>query len=358
MTEARWRVLFVDDEPAILKSFKAVFHRDRNEWDMAFALGGDAALAELRAAPFDVVVSDLKMPTLDGAELLSIVQAECPATFRIILSGDMPERMLRAMSASHVILGKPCDRDTLRAAISRARDVARATGGSGVRALLGRIDKLPSPPRTYLELTELVENPRAGLDDVAAVVVRDTALAAKVMQLACSAAFGSRCATSLRAAVGLLGFELLRGIALTTALFAPGTPGLEELQATALRAATIARTLAPPALRDLAFVAALLHDVGRIVLAGLDATAAALAAELAIEPAPLGAHLLGMWGLPREIVEVIACSHDPRSATPALQVLAASIHAAVALASPEPVELDTAMLQSFGLDLAALRRVA
>ena len=333
----RWRVLFVDDDPSILQSFKLVFRRERDAWDMAFALGGDAALAELRAAPFDVVVSDMRMPTLDGAQLLAIVQAECPSAFRVILSGETPNAMLRAMSASHIILNKPCDRDTLRAAIVRAHDVARAAGSTGVRALLGRIDKLPSPPRTYLELTELVANPRSGLDDVAAVVARDTALAAKVMQLASSAAFGRRAAISLRAAVGLLGFELLRGIALTTALFAPGKAGLEELQETALRAASIARELAPPALRDLAFVAALLHDVGRIVLAGLDSRAAALAAELAIDPAQLGAHLLGMWGLPCEIVEAIACHRDPQTAAPAIQPLAATIHEAVAQATADAI---------------------
>ncbi|HEY1550897.1 MAG TPA: HDOD domain-containing protein [Kofleriaceae bacterium] len=333
----RWRVLFVDDDPTILQSFKLVFHRERATWDVVCALGGDAALTEMRVAPFDVVVSDMRMPTIDGAELLAIVKAEWPATFRIILSGDTPTAMLRAMSASHVILGKPCDRDTLRTAIVRAHDVARAAGSPGVRALLGRIDKLPSPPRTYLELTELVANPRSGLDDVAAVVARDTALAAKVMQLASSAAFGRRGAMSLRAAVGLLGFELLRGIALTTTLFAPGKPGLEEMQETALRAAAIARDLAPPALRDLAFVAALLHDVGRIVLAGLDERSAVLAAELAIDPAQLGAHLLGMWGLPCEIVEAIACYQAPETAAPSIQPLAATIHAAVAQATATAV---------------------
>ncbi len=348
-TTGRWRVLFVDDDESILQTFKLVFRRERAAWDMAFALGGDAALAELRAAPFDVVVSDMRMPTIDGAQLLAIVQAECPSAFRVILSGDAPSSMLRAMSASHIILNKPCDRETLRAAIVRAHDVARAAGSTGVRALLGRIDKLPSPPRIYLELTELVANPRSGLDDVAAVVARDTALAAKVMQLASSAAFGRRGATSLRAAVGLLGFELLRGIALTTALFAPGKPGLEGLQETALRAASIARELAPPALRDLAFVAGLLHDVGRIVLAGLDSAASALAAELAVEPPQLGAHLLGMWGLPCEIVEAIACYRTPCSAAPAIQPLAAAICAAVALASGG--ELDAAMVAAFGIDI-------
>jgi HD-like signal output (HDOD) protein len=329
MTDGRWRVLFVDDDPSILKSLKLVFHRERATWDTIYAPGADAALVELRAAPFDVVVSDMRMPTIDGAQLLEIVKDESPATFRIILSGDTPTAMLRAMSASHVILGKPCDRATLRDAIMRAHAVARATGNPNVRALLGRIDKLPSPPRTYLELTEVVENPRSGLDDVAAIVARDTALAAKVMQLASSAAFGRRGAMSLRAAVGLLGFELLRGVALTTTLFAPGKPGLEELQEIALRAAAIARDLAPPALRDLAFVAGLLHDVGRIVLGGLDDKSVALAAELDIDPAQLGAHLLGMWGLPCEIVEAIACYRDPQRAAPAIQPLAAAIQAAV-----------------------------
>jgi putative nucleotidyltransferase with HDIG domain len=378
-TQRKWRVLFVDDDPSILAGFKMVFHRDRKEWDVAFAQGGDQALELMRASCFDVIVSDMRMPTLDGAELLALVQEQWPETFRIILSGTAEtESMLRAMPATHVILGKPCEPDMLRATIGRCRRVAGATGDAAVRTLVGRIDKLPSPPRTYLELTKLVESPKASIDDVAGVVVRDTALAAKVMQFASSAAFsGAGSAPSLRAAVQMLGFDLLKAIALTSSLFAPGkqpqAATLERLQVIALKAAALARQIAPPRIRDLAFVAALLHDIGHVVLAiGRSDDYATLCATTGDEPmqdverrifgvdhAQLGAYLLGMWGLPTEIVEAIACHHAPREASAEARSLAAVVHAAVALTALD-VQLDQEWLEScgFGADIERWRSLA
>ncbi len=65
------RVLFVDDDASILDALRNLLRKQRNEWDMVFALGGSEALAELSKAPFDVVVTDMRMPGMDGAALLA-----------------------------------------------------------------------------------------------------------------------------------------------------------------------------------------------------------------------------------------------------------------------------------------------
>jgi CheY-like chemotaxis protein len=123
----RVRVLFVDDDPSILGALRRLFHRERPTWDMTFVEGGPAALAELRRSSYDVVVTDLRMPDLDGGTLLAVVAAERPATVRIIVSGYAdPNLSERARQSAHLVLTKPCDRNELREAIVRL--VATGTG--------------------------------------------------------------------------------------------------------------------------------------------------------------------------------------------------------------------------------------
>ena len=81
------RILFVDDEAKVLDGLRNLLRRQRHEWDMLFALSGAAALEELAKAPVDVIVSDMRMPGMDGAELLTRVRTLYPQTARIVLSG-------------------------------------------------------------------------------------------------------------------------------------------------------------------------------------------------------------------------------------------------------------------------------
>ena len=118
------RILFVDDDAALLAGLQNVLHRDRKRWDMVFANSGEAALEELRKGPFDVVISDMRMPQIDGAQLFRILRERSPYTARIMLSGSDCES---AMADIDELLAKPCSASHLRAAIERAlsRPVAR-----------------------------------------------------------------------------------------------------------------------------------------------------------------------------------------------------------------------------------------
>ena len=101
------RILFVDDEPAILAGLQNLLYKDRKRWQMVFALGGQLALDEIRKEPFDIVVSDMRMPGVDGATLLNTIKDECPSTVRIMLSGHADrEAIVRALPALHQLLKK------------------------------------------------------------------------------------------------------------------------------------------------------------------------------------------------------------------------------------------------------------
>jgi CheY-like chemotaxis protein len=128
MTE-RKRILFVDDEPAVLAGLQAAFRRDSERWDMVFAPGSDAAVAVLATGEFDAVVSDMRMPGMDGAGLLDHVRHTSPQTRRIMLSGSTDSQdAMRAAPAAEEVLTKPCTARAVRATLERLLTVAAATG--------------------------------------------------------------------------------------------------------------------------------------------------------------------------------------------------------------------------------------
>ncbi len=137
------RVLFVDDEPNVLRALKLLLRRQVKQWEMVFAPDADHALAELERVPFDLVISDMRMPRIDGAELLTRVAERWPRTGRVILSGYADEdAMQRAMKVAHKWLSKPCDLPTLLAAVAELE--ALGVGQSG----LTRVPCDPEPAST------------------------------------------------------------------------------------------------------------------------------------------------------------------------------------------------------------------
>jgi HD-like signal output (HDOD) protein len=373
MTMVKKRILFVDDEPAILAGLQNLLYKDRKRWDMVFALGGQLALDEIRKSPFDIVVSDMRMPGIDGPVLLNVIKDECPATVRIMLSGHADrEAIVRALPALHQLLSKPCDATTLRGAIERSLDGADIDRDARIHRIVGGVDKLPTPPDIFFDLSRLMKSATATVSDVAKVVTRDPGLAAKLLQLVNSAYFGTgQPTTSIQQAVALLGTDRLRYIALTAEVFSsrePETNGelsLERLQRDSVRAAALARSFAEPAGRDEAFTSTLLHDVGRVVLAIGQGDAfralhqrirdgeASTDVELelfGVTHADVGARLLAIWGLPMAIVDVVQYHRDPGSAPEASRRLASIVHVADAIVHKhggEP-ELNMASLERAG----------
>ena len=112
------RILFVDDEQNVLDGLRRMLHSVRDRWEMEFVSSGKAALLACSERSFDVVVSDLRMPGMDGAELLEQVRGQFPASARIVLSGSSgPALSARADLVAHRVLRKPCNAGQVKAAI-------------------------------------------------------------------------------------------------------------------------------------------------------------------------------------------------------------------------------------------------
>src|SRR6266581_2352227 len=85
---ARRRILFIDDDGPVLLGLQAVLRAERVRWDMVFALGGRHGLNELQGETFDVVVSDLNMPDVNGVAILRFAKEQRPSSFRILLTAS------------------------------------------------------------------------------------------------------------------------------------------------------------------------------------------------------------------------------------------------------------------------------
>src|SRR6202012_4878179 len=120
-TNMKKRILFVDDEEFALRGLDRLLRSMREEWEMEFVNSGDKALARMTETPFDVVVSDMRMPGMNGAELLNEVMKRHPKTVRLILSGFADrDLILKCVGSTHQYLAKPCDGHELKMAVMRA----------------------------------------------------------------------------------------------------------------------------------------------------------------------------------------------------------------------------------------------
>jgi HD-like signal output (HDOD) protein len=372
------RILFVDDEEQVLEGLRDTLRRQRNVWDLEFALGGDAALEELAAGHFDAVVTDMRMPGMDGAELLTRVADLSPDTARIILSGQTDlQAALRAARVAHQFLSKPCGGDELCNVLRRVLGLRDLVTSEQIREAVGRIRTLPSPPTIYAELMDALQSPDTSASDVSRIVCQDASLAAKLLQIANSSFFGlPRRLDSVREAVVYLGTTVIRGLFLSSATLRmlEGADGWlvsgEQVQEHALLVARVSERLLPEH-NEAAFTAGLLHDIGKIVFlveygqrydailrARPEPDALSLPdrerLEFGVTHPEIGAYLLNLWGLPYPIIEAVAYHHSPEQVEQSTFGLLAAVHVADALVDEQQWgagarDLDPAFLESLGV---------
>ncbi len=367
------RVLFVDDEPALLEAIERVLFDSPEEWEVVSSSSPAAALEMLSRAPFDVVVSDMRMPGMDGVEFLSRVHQTHPSAARIVLTGQVSDEVsLRALPVAHQFLSKPCTADEITTLIANTHRLLELIHHSSVKAVAGNLDRLPGLPQTFVRLTELLESDKAGATEVARIVSSDPAASAKLLQLANSAFFARRTQTGdLRTAVMHLGLKTIRSLLLHLAVFdsaqaraSLGSAELRRLQTRALRIATTAReVMAGHPGAEEAFMAGLLCDVGYLVVAaGSPDLWRRLQSEsakgecpsrdterevLAATHAEVGAYLLGVWGLPYTMVEAVAAHHDATRVTHPRLDVAAAVNIASSLVEAEAP--DAALIERLRL---------
>ncbi|MDG1050387.1 MAG: HDOD domain-containing protein [Planctomycetota bacterium] len=334
--------MVIDDEPLVLDAIRRQFRSKQKDWDAHFFLKGEDALAFMVEHPTDVVLTDLNMAPLDGEAVLRAVQERSPGTVRLMLSGAAGlKTALPAALLAHQSFSKPCDPLELRLAIERAFRARSASGTHRMQALVGSLESLPSVPETYTRLTRVMNDPDAGLNEVAEIIEEDAAISTKLIQLVNSSMFAvAQRVDSVRDAASYLGMNLVRMLVLSAEVherFSPAAmqPGfsLEREQAHGSLVANIAREMTDDReLSDRFFLAGLLHDVGRVVLASVGVSDDELGVEGPVLHASVGAHLLTLWGIPLSVVDAVGHHHDPAAAEPGEFGVVTAIHVADVLA--------------------------
>ncbi|MEW6657096.1 MAG: response regulator [Thermodesulfobacteriota bacterium] len=380
------KILFVDDEPKVLEAMQRMLRSMRREWETAFALSGAEALETLSRESFDVVVSDMRMPGMDGAQFLAEVKKRYPDIVRIVLSGQSDKEMvLKSVRPAHQYLAKPCDAEALKSSISRACALRDLFTDNALRLVVSRLDSLPSLPDLYVQIIQEVQSEYSSIRKIGEIISKDIGMTAKVLQLVNSAFFGHiRHVSSPAQAAELLGLETIKTLVLSVKIFTQfdrlNSPNfsVKRLWDHSLATGVFSRTIAirekqAQEVIDDAFMAGVLHDAGKLIMAAnltrqyREVMKTAREQHLSlwqaenrvfgVTHAQVGAYLLSLWGLPYPIVEAIAFHHDPGGASQKEFGPLAAVHTANYLEhrrrqdALDKVEamLDSAYLSAIGL---------
>ncbi len=378
-------IVFVDDERELLDGLRARLYKHRSSWNMKFVESGEEAIAIFEKEPVDLLVSDVRMPGMDGGQLLTAVKQRWPKTMRIIVSGySDPAQAARLTSLAHQYLAKPCEDRQVENVLERCFNLQELLAQESLRNVVGNVAKLPAMPKTYARLQQALAQPSVTAAEIGDIVTSDAAIATKVLQITNSAFFRLRKPmVRIKDAVTYLGFATVRNLVLCAEIFSqwkigPELPGvdLQTLQLHAQQSAAACKSLNGGCVSpDDAWLAGLLHDIGYWVLIQECPREMAEAMEqsraqrlplwkcelqrIGASHAQVGAYLLGLWGLPYPIVEAVALHHTPTAIVPhgydllsALAVSHALLDRAAAHAVPptgdDTPEVDASYLAGVG----------
>lgn len=354
------RVLFVDDEPNILSGIRRILRPLRNEWDMEFCASGKEALQALEDGDCDVIVSDMKMPGMDGAKFLSTIKDKHPDSIRIALSGETDANMIyRCVQHAHQYLAKPCDMDVLTGTVQRALSLRELVQDEELKKVISNMTTLPSLPEAYSAIMEELQSEDPSLERIGRIIETDVAMSAKLLQIVNSAFFGLvRHVSAPAEAAMYLGVDVIRSLVLTTGVFSQfddskvKPAALTAIWNHSMRVGALAKKImmqesGDKLLADYAMMGGLLSNVGKLVIAAnfpdrfIEIQAqidAGERSEIDIEKdamghchTEIGAYLLCIWGLPNPVIECVAYHHAPAACVETGFAPVAAVHIATAI---------------------------
>ena len=354
------RIIFVDDEVEVIKGLRRMLRDMRDEWTMEFADSGQKALDIMAKEPFDVIVSDMRMPGMDGAQLLEHVVKKYPNMVRIVLSGHSKKEMIyKSVGAAHQYLAKPCNSEILKCTVERACSLRDFLANENIQKAVSKLHNLPSLPSIYTEINDELKSPDSSLAKVGEIISRDASMTAKILQIVNSPFFGffSKISSPSQA-VSLLGLDTVKALVTSVHIFSKlkiksvGKIKIEALWKHFIVVGTVSKEIAKMELKDRtiidsAFMAGVLHDIGKIVFILNDIERYKEVVELSDKEkinlsaaerrvfdtthAEVGGYLLGIWGLPDNIIEAIFFHQNPGISPEKKFGLITAVHVANAL---------------------------
>jgi len=255
-----------------------------------------------------------------------------------MLSGQADEvSILQTVGVAHQFLAKPVAPELLKKVLGRACTLQDLMKNEQLKAIVSRLGNLPSLPAIYTELQNKLLNPECLIGEVAAIITKDMAMCAKVLQLVNSAFFGLyKNIDSPVHAVNLLGLDTIKALVLGFSVFSElktttsKTFPVGKLWDHSFTTAAFARKIAQAEtankqLIDTIFMAGIMHDIGKLLLFSslhdsyIQAVVMAKEQNILLYQAEqqvfnsdhsdVGSYLLELWGLPGGVIEAIAFHH-------------------------------------------------
>jgi putative nucleotidyltransferase with HDIG domain len=354
MGKQKHSILFVDDDPLILKGFRRSMDEYSDDWNVDFASSGKEALTKLAQNPFDAVVTDMHMPGMDGIQLLDAVSRDMPGVMRFVLSGNTSDaQIMQSTHLVHQMIPKPSDMDKIYSIVERSCRLRDQLSNPHLLRIITGIKTLPSVPLLYNRLIKELQSEDASAQAVGNIIAQDAAMTAKILQLVNSAFFGlADSVSSPQRAVTILGLNTVKALVLGIQVFSEyqGRTNLPISVDAIWKHSMLVSNLAYSIARDLklstqeredARVSGVLHDIGKLMLFKIPDVFQQIRFNknglilieseykvLGTSHAEMGAYLLGIWGLPTPIIEAVAYHHKPGNNISAKAGLLTALHVA------------------------------
>ena len=347
-------ILFVDDEEHILKALRRLFAQ--TEYEVFFATSGRGALEIVAAEKIDLIISDMRMPEMDGYQLLKQVKTQYPAIMRVILSGYSDEQeIIKAIQdgSSRMYLMKPWDNEEFLTVIDRLLALKDLFASKNLLAVMNSLNRLPTLPTIYARICSLIEE-NAGAESIAAVIEEDPVITVRILQITNSVLYGKKTG-SVKEAIVFLGLANIKNIVLSVSIL--NSVHIEHnshfTQDLLWRHVTLSnhivqliyKKLLHKKLPSISSAAGLLHDIGRLILlqyfpqqyqeitdqANTNSTISICDLEnncLNISHEEMGGFLLNWWGMPQPIIEAALFHHAPSDVRVINRELVSVVHLA------------------------------
>ncbi|ADL52251.1 HDOD domain-containing protein [Clostridium cellulovorans] len=344
-------ILFVDDEKAILNSIRREFFD--SSYDTYFALGGHEALDILSDMHIDLLVTDMRMPEMDGYQLLKKVKELYPSTTRVILSGYTDENIVIKSIYSNLaklFITKPWKKEDFRKAIDDVFKTEELLNNNLSLKYIKEIGKLPTIPSVLMKVNEIIEQEDSDINDIIKLIESDITISSQVLKIVNSAFYGLKTA-SIKKAVLNIGLVNLKTIITTSEVFNDEND-LFNKQAiwdhsnlANIILNELYKKLLKKKIPEYYATAGLLHDIGKVAFSkifneeyneiyiGADTydlkTMNNLEREkFHISHEELGGYLLLWWDIPYAIVETTLYHHNPMLSSDINRELVSMVHIA------------------------------
>jgi HD-like signal output (HDOD) protein len=338
------RLLIIGNVANILNPLRKMLLPEKGDWDIFFAVNADEVVLVLNNHNVDMVIADMHIPDNEGIKILEMIKESFPSIIRIVIS-DPSERalMLKSSEYAHQFLAKPDNAIELKRKISKIYSLQTYLHNQEIAKFVNGIKDLPGLPELYLKIEEETNKVNPSLKKIEEYISKDIIMTVKILQLVNSAFFGlpAKVISPLQA-INFLGLGTIKSLVLMVHLFTSDDASplvnynVNKLWEHSLKIAKIAKMIASketnePKFIEETYIGGLLHDIGKIVLwkhKGYFHDIERLENEYSITTteaeymlyqtshAEVGAYLMGIWGLPESLIEIVCYHHHPSNSNP------------------------------------------